>query len=72
MPGNGVSGKYLVQPLPISFTLVFTGYRASLDIELPWMPEIGRPTPTKRMPVALTGEEVGHVLLLMNDLDFGR
>jgi hypothetical protein len=39
-------------------------YKEVLDIELPWMQEIGRPTPTKRIPVVLTAEEVGQVLLL--------
>lgn len=41
-------------------------YKEVLDIELPWMQEIGRPLPSKRIPVVLTTEEVGKVLLLMN------
>jgi integrase len=35
-------------------------------MELLWMQEIGRPIPTKRIPVVLTVEEVSQVLLLMN------
>jgi len=41
-------------------------YKEVLDIELPWMQEIGRPTPSKRIPVVLTVEEVGQILILMN------
>jgi len=41
-------------------------YKEVLDVELPWMQEIGRPTPTKRIPVVLTAEEVSQVLLLMS------
>jgi integron integrase len=41
-------------------------YKEVLDVELPWMQEIGRPAPTKRIPVVLTVEEVSQVLLLMN------
>jgi hypothetical protein len=35
-------------------------YKEVLDMELPWMQEIGRPTPTKRIPVVLTLEEVSR------------
>ena len=41
-------------------------YKEVLDIELPWMQEIGRPVPTKRIPVVLTAEEISQVLLLMH------
>jgi site-specific recombinase XerD len=41
-------------------------YKEVLDVELPWMQEIGRPAPSKRIPVVLTVEEVSQVLLLMN------
>jgi integron integrase len=41
-------------------------YKEVLDIELPWMAEIGRPMPSKRIPVVLTLEEVTQVLRLMN------
>ncbi len=37
-----------------------------LDRDLPWMQEIGRPTPTKHIPAVLTAEEVSQVLVLMN------
>ena len=45
--------------------LVFL-YKEVLDIERPWMGQIGRPVPTKRIPTILSVEEVGHVLVLMN------
>jgi integron integrase len=35
-------------------------------VELPWVQEIGRPAPTKRIPAVLTVEEIGQVLTLMN------
>jgi len=41
-------------------------YKQVLDLELPWLQEIGRPVPTKRIPVVLTGEEVRHILSLMD------
>jgi hypothetical protein len=40
-------------------------YKQVLGMELPWMQEIGRPIPAKRIPVALTTEEVRTVLGLM-------
>jgi hypothetical protein len=43
-------------------------YKEVLDRELGWMPESGRPTPTKRIPVVLTAEEVRPVLVLMNGI----
>lgn len=41
-------------------------YKEVLDIELPWMQEIGRPVPRKRIPAVLTVEEVSQLLVLMN------
>jgi site-specific recombinase XerD len=41
-------------------------YKDVLDLELPWMQEIGRPAQTKRIPVVLTVAEVKHVLVLMD------
>lgn len=40
-------------------------YREVLDIELPWMSEIGRPKQQVRLPVVLTPEEVQRILLVM-------
>ena len=40
-------------------------YKEVLDMELPWMQDIGRPTPTKRIPVVLSVEEISQVLILM-------
>lgn len=40
-------------------------YKEVLDIELPWMQEIGRPVPSKRIPVVLSCDEVARVLVLM-------
>ena len=40
-------------------------YKEVLDMELPWMQDIGRPVPTKRFPVVLTASEVSSVLGLM-------
>ena len=40
-------------------------YKEVLAQELPWLQEIGRPLPTKRIPSVLTREEVGSVLSLM-------
>lgn len=41
-------------------------YKEVLEIELPWMQDIGRPVPTKRIPVVLSVEEVTQILLLMS------
>ncbi len=40
-------------------------YKEVLSQELPWLQEIGRPVPTKRIPSVLTRNEVGSVLSLM-------
>ena len=40
-------------------------YKEVLDCELPWMNEIGRPVPTRRVPAVLTRDEVQNVLALM-------
>lgn len=37
-------------------------YRKVLGMDLPWMNEIGRPRPTRRVPVVLTPEEVARIL----------
>lgn len=41
-------------------------YKEVLAQELPWLQDIGRPIPTKRIPSVLTREEVGSVLALMS------
>jgi integron integrase len=41
-------------------------YKEVLGQELPWMEEIGRPTPTRRIPSVLTAAEVQRVLDLMD------
>lgn len=41
-------------------------YKEVLDVDLPWMQDIGRPTPVKRIPVVLSVEEVTQVLALMH------
>ena len=40
-------------------------YRQVLDMELPWMQQIGRPPERKRIPVVLTVQEVQALLSLM-------
>jgi integron integrase len=40
-------------------------YKEVLDLELPWLQGIGRPVPTKRIPVVLTVDEVRQILSLM-------
>jgi site-specific recombinase XerD len=42
-------------------------YKEVLGQELPWLQEIGRPVPTKRIPSVLTRQEVQSVLSLMDD-----
>jgi integron integrase len=37
-------------------------YREVLDLELPWLQQIGRPQPTKRLPVVLNHDEVAAIL----------
>jgi integron integrase len=37
-------------------------YREVLDVELPWMTEIGRPPSSRRIPVVLSREEVARLL----------
>jgi len=41
-------------------------YREVLDADMPWMQELGRPVPTKRLPVVLTHGEVQAVLSRMS------
>ncbi len=41
-------------------------YKVVLDLELPWLQEIGRPVPTKHIPVVLTVDEVRQILSLMD------
>lgn len=41
-------------------------YKEVLGQELPWMDEIGRPTPTRRIPSVLTAAEVQRVLDLID------
>ena len=40
-------------------------YRAVLDIDLPWLNNIGRPHQTKRIPTVLTKDEVASLLVQM-------
>lgn len=42
-------------------------YREVLGLELPWMKEIGRPAPRRRLPTVLSTEEVRRVLAAMRD-----
>ncbi len=37
-------------------------YREVLEVDLPWLQEIGRPQPRKRLPVVLTADEVRRLL----------
>jgi site-specific recombinase XerD len=37
-------------------------YAKVLEMQLPWMLEIGRPVPKRRLPVVLTQDEVSAVL----------
>jgi integrase len=41
-------------------------YKEVLDLELPWMQEIGRPLPTKHIPVVPSSDEVKQILFLMD------
>lgn len=41
-------------------------YREVLDVAMPWMQELGRPVPKKRLPVVLTQGEVQAVLSRMS------
>lgn len=40
-------------------------YREVLEVNLPWLTEIGRPREVRRLPVVLTAEEVRHTLAAM-------
>ena len=40
-------------------------YKEVLSQDLPWLQEIGRPVPTKRIPTVLTREEIHSILSLM-------
>ncbi len=42
-------------------------YKEVLDIELPWMQEIGRPKPRFRIPVVLSRDEVSQLLGAVGD-----
>ena len=42
-------------------------YREVLDVELPWLGNINRPTRPKRLPAVLSKEEVSRLLSVMND-----
>ena len=41
-------------------------YKEVMSQELPWLQEIGRPIPTKRIPAVLAREEVASMLALMD------
>jgi hypothetical protein len=41
-------------------------YKEVLDLELPWMQEIGRSLPTKHIPVVPSSDEVKQILFLMD------
>jgi integrase len=41
-------------------------YKAVLDIELPWLDEIGRPKARERSPTVLSRDEIGRILALMD------
>ena len=41
-------------------------YREVLEIDLPWLTEINRPTRTRRIPTVLTKEEVAGLLAVMD------
>jgi hypothetical protein len=38
-------------------------YREALDIDLPWLENINRPTSPKRIPVVLTEDAMGGLVL---------
>lgn len=40
-------------------------YKEVLDLDLPWMQDIGRPLPSKHIPVVLTTSEVEQIFTLM-------
>jgi len=40
-------------------------YKEVLDLDLPWLQEIGRPQSRKRIPVVLLAEEVNQILSVM-------
>jgi len=40
-------------------------YKEVLDLDLPWLQEIGRPQPRKRIPVVLTTDEVARLLAVI-------
>lgn len=61
--GRGVSASTHNQALS---ALLFL-YRDVLDVELPWLNEIGRPAQRKRLPVILTRDEVHRLLALLPD-----
>jgi integrase len=41
-------------------------YREVLNIELPWLEEIGRPKKSRRLPVVLTGDEIRVIFAVMD------
>ena len=41
-------------------------YRAVLDIDLPWLNNIGRPQQTKRIPSVLTKDEIARLFAQMD------
>jgi integron integrase len=43
-------------------------YKEVLTIDLPWMQELGRPTPNRRLPVVLTPQEVQALLAQMQGI----
>lgn len=42
-------------------------YSKVLGVQLPWMSEIGRPRPQRRLPVVMSRDEVGKVLSVLGD-----
>ncbi len=49
----------------VALSAVLYLYRKVLNIELPWLEEIGRPKKPRRLPAVLTGDEIRSVFKLM-------
>lgn len=57
----GCMHRRIVRPWQHCFTSIWK----VIGVDLPWMKDIGRPRPTRRLPVVLTPDEVARILTSM-------
>lgn len=62
LPMLATERRVYASPHNQALSAIFFLYREVLDIDLPWLNNIGRPQQTKRIPSVLTKEEIASLL----------